>query len=139
MLYSEEANNKYATPHSGNPYTPESPYSADERTRIDAETEKRFQNTFTTATPPAIDLLIHLLHFDPAKRISAKQALEHPYIQQFHDPSVERVAAKPVKPTIADDDKKSTNFYRKPPSRTTQLMRPQLSPRVSDLGLCFGR
>ena len=63
-------------------------------------------------TAEAIDLLIHLLHFDPSLRISAEEALAHPYIATFHDPSVERIATKAVKPTIDDDEKKSTNFYR---------------------------
>ena len=47
-----------------------------------------------------------------SQRISALNALAHPYIAQFHDPSVERVATKAVKPLISDDEKKSTNFYR---------------------------
>ena len=43
---------------------------------------------------------------------TAQQALEHPYVSQFHDPSVERTASKKVKPLTPDDEKKSTNFYR---------------------------
>lgn len=39
----------------------------------------------------AIDLLAQMLCFDPAKRISCDQALNHPYFQVWHDPSDEPV------------------------------------------------
>ncbi|XP_047414329.1 mitogen-activated protein kinase 15 isoform X1 [Sciurus carolinensis] len=39
-------------------------------------------------TPPdALDLLRRLLVFAPNKRLSAAQALQHPYVQRFHCPS----------------------------------------------------
>jgi mitogen-activated protein kinase 15 len=41
-----------------------------------------------------------------------KQALEHPYLRQFHEPANERVASFTVKPLIDDDEKKSTEVYR---------------------------
>lgn len=39
----------------------------------------------------AIDLLSKMLCFDPSKRISCEQALEHPYLQVWHDPADEPV------------------------------------------------
>ena len=56
--------------------------------------------------------MIGLLHFEPHKRFTAEEALQHRYIQQFHDPAAERIAERPVLPSIDDDDKKSTAFYR---------------------------
>jgi serine/threonine protein kinase len=74
--------------------------------------------------------MLAMLEFDPTKRISAEDSLNHPYIHQFHDPSVERQAtfkvtdddetkrrvpsaAKGSRPSlIDDDDKRSTAFYR---------------------------
>jgi len=33
----------------------------------------------------AIDLLSKMLTFDPTQRITAAEALEHPFLQDFHD------------------------------------------------------
>lgn len=41
------------------------------------------------ATPLALDLLEKLLQFDPAKRITVEEALEHPYLAGLHDGSDE--------------------------------------------------
>eukprot|EP00051_Salpingoeca_urceolata_P006059 m.80509 g.80509 ORF g.80509 m.80509 type:complete len:449 (+) comp14665_c0_seq6:1040-2386(+) len=37
----------------------------------------------------AVDLLERLIVFDPAKRLSAKEAIRHPFLARFHDPSDE--------------------------------------------------
>ncbi|KAJ3268165.1 Mitogen-activated protein kinase 14 [Terramyces sp. JEL0728] len=44
-----------------------------------------FQTLFPNASPEAIDMLESLLQFDPAKRITIEQALEHPYLSSYHD------------------------------------------------------
>lgn len=44
-----------------------------------------FQQMFPQANPQALDLLGKLLAFDPAKRISCEEALEHPYLSVWHD------------------------------------------------------
>jgi len=116
MLYGESSSRRedrpYPLPHSGRPFGPDPYLTEDEADRHDRESINRFKRTFDNASDEAIDLMIHLLHFDPNKRITAQQALQHPYIAQFHDPAVERSAPKAVKPYISDDEKKSTNFYR---------------------------
>ncbi|KAL1925180.1 uncharacterized protein VTP21DRAFT_63 [Calcarisporiella thermophila] len=48
-----------------------------------------FQQLYPKATPLAIDLLNRLLEFDPAKRITVEEALEHPYLAAYHDPDDE--------------------------------------------------
>lgn len=44
---------------------------------------------FPSANLLAIDLLEKMLAFDPNERISAANALKHPYLAHFHDPSRE--------------------------------------------------
>ena len=44
---------------------------------------------FPKGNPQAIDLLDKMLQFDPKKRITVEQALEHPYLTALHDPMVE--------------------------------------------------
>lgn len=51
--------------------------------------KKPFQTLFPNANPDALDLLDRMLAFDPSSRISVEQALEHPYLQIWHDASDE--------------------------------------------------
>lgn len=48
-----------------------------------------FHTLFRAANPDALDLLDRLLAFDPSSRISVEHALEHPYLQIWHDASDE--------------------------------------------------
>jgi serine/threonine protein kinase len=45
---------------------------------------KDFNKLFSFAHPDAIDLLKKLLMFDPEKRITVTEALEHPYLADLH-------------------------------------------------------
>lgn len=47
--------------------------------------------SLTQIEPEAIDLLAKMLVFDPKKRISAADALTHPYMEPYHDPLDEPV------------------------------------------------
>lgn len=48
-----------------------------------------FASLFRNANPDALDLLDRMLAFDPSSRISVEQALEHRYLQIWHDASDE--------------------------------------------------
>lgn len=52
-------------------------------------TKKTFPYLFPNANPYANDLLDALLAFDPSSRITVEEALRHPYLQVWHDPSDE--------------------------------------------------
>ncbi len=51
-----------------------------------------FARLFPTARPTAIDLLEKMLVFDPSKRISVEEALEHPYLDSLHNVEDEPLA-----------------------------------------------
>lgn len=51
-----------------------------------------FSERFKTVEPDAVDLLEKMLVFDPKKRITAADALAHPYLAPYHDPTDEPVA-----------------------------------------------
>jgi len=53
---------------------------------------------FAAHNPLAVDLLCQLLMFNPHKRISAAQALEHPYLAEVRDRGNEPVAEVPLDP-----------------------------------------
>jgi serine/threonine protein kinase len=51
---------------------------------------------FAGADAQAVDLLQKLLFFDPSKRYTARQALEHPYLADFRQPEDEGVYQQPT-------------------------------------------
>ncbi|RRT70567.1 hypothetical protein BHE74_00017973 [Ensete ventricosum] len=53
-------------------------------------------NLYPMANPLAIDLLQKMLVFDPSKRISVTEALEHPYMSPLYDPSANPPAEVPI-------------------------------------------
>jgi mitogen-activated protein kinase 7 len=48
-----------------------------------------FHRLFPNANPDALDLLDRMLAFDPSQRVSVEDALEHRYLQIWHDASDE--------------------------------------------------
>lgn len=44
-----------------------------------------FNKIFPNASPEALDLLEKMLKFDPNERLSASEALRHPYFKEYHD------------------------------------------------------
>ncbi|PAV82696.1 hypothetical protein WR25_16190 [Diploscapter pachys] len=55
-----------------------------------------WQAIFPKATEQAIHLVSTLLQVNPWKRATAEQALEHPYVSQYHDPRFEPICDKQV-------------------------------------------
>lgn len=49
------------------------------------EDQKKFKERFPKANPKAVDLLEKLLQFDPRKRLSAAEALAHPWLASLHE------------------------------------------------------
>uniref|UniRef100_A0A8C2NP57 Mitogen-activated protein kinase 15 n=1 Tax=Capra hircus TaxID=9925 RepID=A0A8C2NP57_CAPHI len=65
-------------------------------------------------TPPdALDLLSRLLVFAPHKRLSAAQALQHPYVQRFHCPAREWTLGGDVRLPVQEGTQLSAAEYRR--------------------------
>ncbi|CAH9054607.1 unnamed protein product [Cuscuta europaea] len=58
---------------------------------------------YPNAHPLAIDLLQKMLVFDPSKRISVSEALQHPYMSSLCDPNCDPPAEVPINLDIDED------------------------------------
>ena len=73
---------------------------------------KSFKSLFPNASPKALDLLQKMLQFNPNKRISVEEALEHPYVAFFHHPEEEIVCDRIIKIPMDDNHKYTVKEYR---------------------------
>ncbi|KAM4725972.1 mitogen-activated protein kinase 15 isoform 2-T2 [Anableps anableps] len=62
--------------------------------------------------PDALNLLKGLLVFNPDKRLTAEQALQHPYVARFHNPAKEPALNYDVVLAVDDDVQLSVIQYR---------------------------
>ncbi len=76
--------------------------------------QKNLKNLFPKATAIELDLLGRLLQFNPNKRINVLEALEHPYVADFHEQYAESEIAceKPIKLDINDKMKYTVKEYK---------------------------
>ncbi|XP_061424827.1 extracellular signal-regulated kinase 2-like isoform X3 [Lethenteron reissneri] len=70
------------------------------------------ESLLPNAPPNALDLLKRLLVFNPEKRLTAEEALSHPYVAQFHNPQTELAVDYDVVPPVDDDTRLSVAEYR---------------------------
>lgn len=80
--------------------------------QINVGKKKSFSSFFGNVDPDALDLIGHLLAFNPAQRFTAAEALEHPYLKDFHDPSEEISYDGVIEIPIDDNTKFSIKDYR---------------------------
>ena len=89
-----------------------SAYSSSLLDKTAIRTRREFKDLLPDAPADALDLLKNLLQFNPDKRLSAEEALLHPYIAKFHNPSEEIMLTYDVIPPVDDDIQLSVAEYR---------------------------
>ena len=80
-----------------------SPLAATMLESLPSTKTKRLRDMFPTAPDDALDMLRNLLQFNPTKRLTAEQALKHPYIAQFHNPDDEPICTRKIHIPIDDN------------------------------------
>ena len=74
--------------------------------------KKSFEELIPNAPADGIDLLKRLLQFNPDKRLTAEEALKHPYVARFHNPDDEPSLDCDIVPSLDDDVQLSVDEYR---------------------------
>ncbi|CAL1532156.1 unnamed protein product [Lymnaea stagnalis] len=77
-----------------------------------SRSRKSFDDMLSDSPPDGIDLMKKLLHFNPDKRITADEALRHPFVQRFHNPAGEMSLNFDVVPPLSDDVQLTVDEYR---------------------------
>jgi len=78
----------------------------------DLPAPRSYESMYPNSDADAIDMLQKLLMFNPEKRMTAEQALEHPYVSQFHVPEEEITYEKKIVIPIDDNKKLTVADYR---------------------------
>lgn len=89
-----------------------SQYSSSVLDRMACKPKKSLEEVIPNAPPDGIDLLKKLLQFNPDKRLTADQALKHPFVARFHNPDEEPSMDYDVIPALDDDVQLSVEEYR---------------------------
>ncbi len=80
---------------------------------VPARKQKTLASLFPNASADALDLMVNLLQFNPERRLTAVQVLEHPYLAQFHDPAHEPELTEPINISMDDNSRYSISDYRR--------------------------
>ena len=87
-----------------------SPFAANMLESLPPSKPRFLSDMFPHASPDALDMLRRCLKFNPSKRITAEEALSHPYVAQFHNEVEEPVYPTPPIRIALDDNTKVTSL-----------------------------
>lgn len=73
---------------------------------------RTFAELLPTASPDALDLIHKLMCFNPTHRLTAEQALDHPYVAAFHRGNDEPSAPEPITISLPDNERLPLDKYR---------------------------
>jgi len=73
---------------------------------------RTIESMYPIVDADSLDMLQKLLLFNPSKRMTAQEALDHPYVAQFHVPEEEITLEKVIVVPIDDNKKLSVAAYR---------------------------
>lgn len=79
---------------------------------MNAKKKYSFSQFFKGSSKEGLDFLKKTLCYDPRRRLTAEQALKHPYLSQFHNPEEETVCDKIIRLPISDAKKLNLKEYR---------------------------
>jgi len=89
-----------------------SPFAATMLESLNMSRSRPLNEMFPTASVEALDLLRLCMQFNPMKRLSAKEALGHHYVLQFHNPEDEADCDRTIRIPIDDNTKLTVQDYR---------------------------
>eukprot|EP01026_Neomeris_dumetosa_P026671 TRINITY_DN2174_c0_g1_i1.p1 TRINITY_DN2174_c0_g1~~TRINITY_DN2174_c0_g1_i1.p1 ORF type:complete len:442 (+),score=47.93 TRINITY_DN2174_c0_g1_i1:314-1639(+) len=90
----------------------QSPFAATMLDSLPPAGQKPLHRMFPNADRDALDLMQKLMQFNPEDRLSAEEALRHPYVRQFHNAADEPVRRHPILIPIDDNVKYTIQEYR---------------------------
>ncbi|CAL5975154.1 Mitogen-activated_protein kinase [Hexamita inflata] len=89
-----------------------SPYAAAMLEQLPQSKKKNLKELYPKASDEALDLMSKLLVFNPNKRLTVEQCIEHPFFTNFRVVESETVADAPFQTAIDDNKRLSVAEYR---------------------------
>ena len=74
--------------------------------------KKPIRELVPNADPVAVDFIQKCLMFRPSKRMTAEEALKHPFVKRFHKPEEEPICVKDMTFPLDDNRKFEIKKYR---------------------------
>jgi len=90
----------------------QSPFALTMLDTLPPVTRRSYRELYPAASEEALDMLQHLLSFNPSRRYTAVDALEHPYVAAFHNPEEEYSSDHKIEISIDDNQKRTIEEYR---------------------------